>query len=532
MAARTCRAVPRARARGRMAGPRRAGVVLEPEPREPGRTGLARADLVQLIADASNELRVLVESKPPPKASVVAEHRNRLSSLEASLREHDDLAKEEAKVSELRVLQREQQALQKAVISRSLESAPQDGLRAEDVCKMADAVEEENAALREILEIRRSEIERQRESGEVTAMETENRRLHLKLEALLAREKALLELRSRSEQDRIVVTDEMVAEALDEAEKVVEEVEALAEAQAPAEVVADPEVEEPEAAAEAGPGAEDGVGVAGDLVDMVAGYSPDAGVVADFQEREARAASFRESRLAMIAEHLEGAGTRDLEGGGDGGLREEVDQALAAAVLAEGDLLIAEGKAEPGKDLTVTYRAGKGHLGSEGDFRLVWGFNAWSQKGFFADMVPAAGEEGAFQATLKVPKDAAVLDFVVERGGQYDNNCGLDFHVEVERREGLEAFWSARAKEAEERRRSKEEAKRERIASGRREALEKARAKVETVLSSEPRAPRAGEMVTLRLDASVSAVSEGVGVEARLSFNRNAHPLDLPAAKM
>ena len=180
MAARSCRAVPRARARGRMAGPRRAGVVLEPEPREPGRTGLARADLVQLIADASNELRVLVESKPPPKASVVAEHRNRLSSLEASLREHDDLAKEEAKVSELRVLQREQQALQKAVISRSLESAPQDGLRAEDVCKMADAVEEENAALREILEIRRSEIARQCESGEVTAMETENRRLHLK----------------------------------------------------------------------------------------------------------------------------------------------------------------------------------------------------------------------------------------------------------------------------------------------------------------------------------------------------------------
>ena len=166
--------------RGKMAGPRRPGVVLEPEPREPGRTGLARVDLVQMIADASNDLRVLVDSKPPPKASVVAEHRNRLSSLEASLREHDDLAKEEAKVSELRVLQRELQALQKAVISRSLESTPQDGLRTEDVCKMADAVEEENAALREILEIRRSEIARQCESGEVTAMETENRRLHLK----------------------------------------------------------------------------------------------------------------------------------------------------------------------------------------------------------------------------------------------------------------------------------------------------------------------------------------------------------------
>ena len=154
-----------------------------------------RLELEREKESAERELKALFDEKsPPPPASAVAQLRNKISSLEVKQKELEENAVQEMKVNELKKLQKASEALQKAVMSKSTKKGSK--LNAEDVGKMADAVEDENNALREILEIRQEELGRQRETSQIEVLELENQKLHRKLEALLSREKTLLELRS------------------------------------------------------------------------------------------------------------------------------------------------------------------------------------------------------------------------------------------------------------------------------------------------------------------------------------------------
>ena len=81
---------------------------------------LARAEIEEEMAAAQKSLDALfAEGQPPPRASEVAVLRNKMSTLERKLKDFDAQRAQEGKVSQLRQLQREQQALQKAVISNA-----------------------------------------------------------------------------------------------------------------------------------------------------------------------------------------------------------------------------------------------------------------------------------------------------------------------------------------------------------------------------------------------------------------------------
>ena len=168
-----------------------------------------RLELEREKESAERELKALFdEKKPPPPASAVAQLRNKISSLEVKQKELEENAVQEMKVNELKKLQKASEALQKAVMSKSTKKGSK--LNAEDVGKMADAVEDENNALREILEIRQEELGRQRETSQIEVLELENQKLHRKLEALLSREKTLLELSHENMKEQITVSDEQV----------------------------------------------------------------------------------------------------------------------------------------------------------------------------------------------------------------------------------------------------------------------------------------------------------------------------------
>ena len=69
---------------------------------------------------------------------------------------------------------------------------------------------------------------------------------------------------------------------------------------------------------------------------------------------------------------------------------------------------------------------------------LQGGFNRWTHKKKFGPlkMTPPTGEASHFSATVKVPRSAHAVDFVLsnvaEGEGVYDNRGGLDYHLPVE----------------------------------------------------------------------------------------------------
>ncbi|QDZ24180.1 starch synthase [Chloropicon primus] len=529
---------PTSRARRRRETPREvransSSVVLESEPVEPERTRLSgrvsREELEGQIREAQTELKVLFEQKPPPKASVVAEHRNKLSSLETRLRELDTQIVEEAKVKELKQLQREQQALQKAVISSSMKSS-QGGskLEAGDVAKMATAVEEENAALREILAIRREEAARRQETTQMECLELENKRLHGQLEAMLSREKALLELRHQHNQTSVIVTDEEVSEALrmqEQAESEERGVEApppRAEAITVEPVVAEEQERDEEEQEESG--GDDLVNQ--ELVGLVAEYSKSgaiAEVIRDFEERMDRYAKFTEERMAMVNGD-KGPEKNDLVRARISEVREATMQNVSKEM--EGDSLFVKQAAKPGKSVKVFYRAKAGPLADCEDLTLHWGYNAWSAKGFAVELQGDEKEEGCHSATLDVPGDALVLDFVVESSGRYDNNLGLDYHVTVEREEGIDKFWEMLVEKEREAERKAEEDKVSRLGK-RKEASDNERAEKQARKLYTSSAVQAGEMATLFYH-----LCESDSVEVGISFNRSSHAVKLPQVPM
>lgn len=93
---------------------------------------------------------------------------------------------------------------------------------------------------------------------------------------------------------------------------------------------------------------------------------------------------------------------------------------------------------EAGKNVTIFYNSSNTILSGKPEVWLRGSFNRWTHRmGCFppVKMIPA-GNSTHFKATVKVPLDAYIMDFVFsERGGEdggiYDNRGGLDYHVPV-----------------------------------------------------------------------------------------------------
>ena len=127
----------------------------------------------------------------------------------------------------------------------------------------------------------------------------------------------------------------------------------------------------------------------------------------------------------------------------------------------------------PGKKATVIYDAKAGpfsNLDESTSLVLHWGYNAWSAKGFTQALEGPLENKGSakssqcYSATILVPQDAAVLDFVVQSStGVYDNAGGLDYHVAVDRKEGLDAFWDSQISKEKEKEEAFRKEKRERL---------------------------------------------------------------------
>lgn len=389
------------------------------EPLDPERKDLrrARAEIEEEIERTQSELSALfAEGKVPPKASVVAEHRNRLSFLESKLKNFDQDAVQEIKVNELKRLQREKMALQKAVIAGSSLKSAKEGsdLKAEDVGKMAEAVEEENAALRSIVAIRQEELARKQETTLVQALDVENQRLHERLESLLARERALLELSHHHMRDRIVVSDEDVEREI--AAGLEEGAEAVADAlpdasagdqssdQGHGERGADQDLEEeaspPETRAqEEDPPSEEeaeeegeGEGLAPeepesmdslidrDLARLVSDYENCQATREDYEARSVRLEEFTWTRLSLATA---GKGVSKAEAE----IRKRMADVREATMALHSQNLIQdnwrlEGEARPESSVTFSYDATAGPLAGSEDLNLHWGCNAWSTKGF------------------------------------------------------------------------------------------------------------------------------------------------------
>ncbi|BBN03016.1 starch synthase [Marchantia polymorpha subsp. ruderalis] len=96
--------------------------------------------------------------------------------------------------------------------------------------------------------------------------------------------------------------------------------------------------------------------------------------------------------------------------------------------------------AEPlaGEDVTVYYNPSNTVLNGKPDVYMRGSFNRWTHfLGCFEPIKMVKAENGThLEATVKIPKDAYVMDFVFsergdDRGGIYDNRNGLDYHVPV-----------------------------------------------------------------------------------------------------